>query len=64
MKRKWEPEVVEVALHAIPENEYQARIAQVAEILYLGLCQLRKESSQAKPTGSVVPQTERTGTHG
>ena len=60
---KWKCESIECLSHEISEKEYQARIAEVAKILYRTFCQLESLDSasvndQALSTANPFPTTE------
>ena len=71
MRARWEPKFSEAVLQVIGEEEYNERVARVAEVLYDRFRQLdRGPSVQAKSTGVAVsaddrePPVWRSGTDG
>jgi hypothetical protein len=67
MKRCWEPEMVTSVFTEIESKEYNQRLAELAEILYLHFCQHRNSNSalsgHSGPSSEAI-QMKRTGTHG
>ena len=45
MKRKWNVKSVEEELEMVENKEFRIVIKEVAEMIYLNVCQLQKDSS-------------------